>query len=140
MEAVVLALNDRHRRRGEFEVVIEQLNVVEEEIAEVRSELSDLDKALFSEESSASIHAQIRKFNKHFAAVSQELYGEKYALKVERGITRTGQQTCRFSCFSTNFSTGKKQGEIACFDIAALTLLMKSRSRATTSSSTIRRS
>lgn len=118
MEAVVLALNDRHRRRGEFEVVIEQLNVVEEEIAAVRSELSDLDRELFSDESSETIHAQIRKFNKHFAAVSQELYGEKYALKVERGITRTGQQTFEFSCFSTNFSTGKKQGEITCFDIA----------------------
>ncbi len=118
MEAVFLALNDRHRRRGEFEVVIEQLNVVEEEIAEVRSELSDLDRALFSDESSALIHAQIRKFNKHFAAVSQELYDEKYALKVERGNTRTGQQIFEFSCFSTNFSTGKKQGEITCFDIA----------------------
>lgn len=118
MEVVVLALNDRHRRRGEFEVVIKQLNVVEEEIAEVRSELSDLDRVLFSDESSASIHAQIRKFNKHFAAVSQELYGEKYALKAERGITRTGQQIFEFSCFSTNFSTGKKQGEITCFDIA----------------------
>lgn len=118
MEAIVLALNDRHRRRGEFEVIIEQLNLVEEEIVEVRTELSDLDRALFSDESSASVHAQIRKFNKHFAAVSQELYGEKYALKVERGVTRTGQQTFEFSCFNTNFSTGKKQGEITCFDIA----------------------
>jgi uncharacterized protein YydD (DUF2326 family) len=118
MEAVVLALNDRHRRRGEFEVVIEQLTVVEEEISEVRNELSDLDRELFSDESSASIYAQIRKFNKHFAAVSQELYGEKYALKVERGASRTGQQNFEFSCFSTNFSTGKKQGEITCFDIA----------------------
>lgn len=118
MEAVVVALNDRHRRRGEFEVVIEQLNVVEREIADVQSDLHDLDRALFSDESSTLIHAQIRKFNKHFAAVSQELYDEKYALKVERGISRTGQQAFEFSCFSTNFSTGKKQGEITCFDIA----------------------
>ena len=118
MEAVVLTLNDRHRRRGELEVVIEQLSVVEDAIAEVRNELSDLDRELFSEESSASVYAQIRKFNKHFAAVSQELYGEKYALKVERGSSRTGGQIFEFSCFSTNFSTGKKQGEITCFDIA----------------------
>src|SRR5690606_8406035 len=105
MEAVVLALNDRHRRRGELEVVIGQLNVVEGEIAEVRSELSDLDRELFSDKSSELIHAQLGKFNKHFAAVSQELYGEKYALKVERGVTKAGQQVFEFSCFSTNFST-----------------------------------
>jgi hypothetical protein len=31
---------------------------------------------------------------------------------------RTGQQIHKFTCFNTNFSSGKKQGEITCFDIA----------------------
>ena len=57
-------------------------------------------------------------FNEYFSKVSRELYGEEYALKFDIGITRTGQRVYKFSAFNTNFSSGKKQGEITCFDIA----------------------
>ncbi|WP_126968531.1 DUF2326 domain-containing protein [Xanthomonas arboricola] len=118
MEAIVLALNDSHRRRGEYEVVISQLGAVDESIATINEQLATIDRQLFSEESSAAIHSQLVKFNRHFSAVSEELYGEKYALKVERIPTKDGHQAFEFSCFNTNFSSGKKQGEITCFDIA----------------------
>lgn len=118
MESIVLALNDCHRRRGEYEVVIAQLSSVDESIGNIREQLLRLDKALFSDDSSAAIHSQLVRFNRHFSAVSEELYGEKYALKVEKTPTRDGHQTFEFSCFNTNFSSGKKQGEITCFDIA----------------------
>jgi len=119
MEVIVLALNDRHRRRGEYETVIEQISVVDNSIATIRQQLTAMDRALFSDDSSAAIHGQLVKFNRHFSAVSDELYGEKYALKVERVPTKDGHQTLEFGCFdANNFSSGKKQGEITCFDIA----------------------
>lgn len=118
MESIVLALNECHRRRGEYEVVIAQINKVDDSIANIREQLSQLDKALFSDDSSAAINSQLVKFNRRFAGVSEELYGEKYALKVERTPTKDGHQTFEFRCFNTNFSSGKKQGEITCFDIA----------------------
>ena len=61
---------------------------------------------------------QLKKLNRHFAAVSQELYGERYAIKHDRVPTKTGQQVYKFSSFNTNFSSRIKQGEITCFDIA----------------------
>lgn len=118
MELIVLALNDCHRRRGEYETVISQLGTVDESISSIREQLNEIDRRLFSQDSSAAIQSQLVKFNRHFSAVSEELYGEKYALKVERTPTRDGRQTFEFSCFNTNFSSGKKQGEITCFDIA----------------------
>lgn len=118
MERIVLALNDRHRLRGELETVIEQITTVDKSIEDVRAQLADLDRTLFSEASVEKINAQLAKFNRYFAAISEELYGEKYALKVDRVKTQTGQQIYKFSCFNTNFSSGKKQGEITCFDIA----------------------
>ena len=118
MENTVLALNELHRRRGEYQVVIAQLNEVDETISNTRAQLAEVDRALFSEGSSAVIHAQLVKFNRHFSTVSEELYGEKYALKVERVPMQSGQQAYEFSCFNTNFSSGKKQVEITCFDIA----------------------
>lgn len=118
MELIVLSLNDCHRRRGEYEAIISQLATVDASIGSIREQLLAIDKALFSEDSSEAIYSQLVKFNRHFSAVSEELYGERYALKVERTPTKDGQQTFEFSCFNLNFSSGKKQGEITCFDIA----------------------
>ena len=60
----------------------------------------------------------MNRFNLHFAALSRELYGERYALKVDPKTNRKGQRSYSFSAFNVNFSSGKKQGEISCFDIA----------------------
>ncbi|KKL47086.1 hypothetical protein LCGC14_2339060 [marine sediment metagenome] len=46
------------------------------------------------------------------------LYGEQYALKYDKVTNRKGQRLYKFSAFNLNFSSGKKQGEISCFDIA----------------------
>ncbi|MDR6094026.1 DUF2326 domain-containing protein [Stenotrophomonas sp. SORGH_AS_0321] len=118
LENIVAALNDRHRLRGEYETVIDQISAVDFSIYDVRNRLNELDAMLFSDASWAKIQEQLAKFNRHFSAVSDELYGEKYALKVDRSKNRSGQQIFKFSCFNTNFSSGKKQGEITCFDIA----------------------
>jgi len=63
------------------------------------------------------VKAQINKFNRHFSAVSQQLYGEKYAVKADV-MTVKGRPLYSFNSFNTNLSSGKKQGEISCFDIA----------------------
>ena len=62
--------------------------------------------------------SQVNKFNRHFSAVSKEIYGEQYALKVDPVTNKKGQRLYKFSSFNTNLSSGKKQGEISCFDIA----------------------
>ncbi|MGH8054022.1 MAG: DUF2326 domain-containing protein [Stenotrophomonas sp.] len=119
MESIIADLNEKHGRRGEYETIIGQITAVDESIGEIKKGLAELDRSLFSDEAKVVIDSQLIKLNRHFTAVSEELYGEKYALKCERIISKkTDQQVYEFSCFATNFSTGKKQGEIACFDIA----------------------
>jgi uncharacterized protein YydD (DUF2326 family) len=119
VEAIVVGLNERHRVRGEFETIIQQISTVDDTISDVKAELAELDRSLFSKDATQAIEVQLTKFNRHFAAVSDELYGEKYALKADRVTNgKTGQQVYQFTCFSMNFSSGKKQGEITCFDIA----------------------
>lgn len=119
IESLIAGLNERHRVRGEYETVIQQITAVEDSLSAVRTDLAELDRTLFSKDAARAIELQLTKFNRHFASVSDELYGEKYALKVDRVTNnRTGQQVYQFTCFSANFSSGKKQGEITCFDIA----------------------
>lgn len=110
IEAIVVRLNERHRMRGEFETVIEQISAVDDSILGIRSELAELDRSLFSKDATWAIEAQLAKFNRHFASVSDELYGEKYALKVDRVTNaKTSQQVYQFTCFNTNFSSGKNR-------------------------------
>ncbi|KAA2295793.1 DUF2326 domain-containing protein, partial [Clostridioides difficile] len=61
---------------------------------------------------------QMNKFNKFFAAISNELYGEKYALKHDIVNNKNNQPLYKFTAFNANLSSGKKQGEILCFDLA----------------------
>jgi len=48
------------------------------------------------------------------------LYGETYALTFDKMTNKKGQQFYKFNAFNANMSSGKKQGEILCFDLAYL--------------------
>lgn len=118
LESLIAELNAKYRDKGEYESIINQLDEVEKNIKTYESELNDIDKELFSDEFEALVKQQVNKFNEHFSATSEALYGEKYALKYDKVVNKKGQKLYKFSAFNTNFSSGKKQGEISCFDIA----------------------
>jgi hypothetical protein len=84
----------------------------------LNKDLNDIDNELFSDEFESQVKSQIVKFNKFFSSVSNTLYGESYALKYDIKKNSKGQKVYKFSTFNTNLSSGKKQGEISCFDIA----------------------
>lgn len=118
LEELITELNEKFRKKGEYENIIEQLNKVEEELNDLNTKLSKIDDKLFSEDFEQTVKEQINKFNIHFASISNKLYGEKYALKYDKITNKKGQQLYKFSAFNTNMSSGKKQGEIMCFDVA----------------------
>lgn len=118
LEKLIAELNEKYRKKGEFENIIQQLNDVESNIDKLKQRLESIDNDLFSNTFEQKIKDQVNKFNRHFASISQELYGEQYALKVDPTINKKNQRIYKFSAFNTNFSSGKKQGEISCFDIA----------------------
>lgn len=118
LEQIISALNENYRKKGEYEAIIEQISQSEKALVRLQEDLGKIDNLLFSESFEAEVQARVNKFNEFFAHISKELYGEEYALKFDRSITKTGQKVYKFSAFNTNFSSGKKQGEITCFDIA----------------------
>lgn len=118
LEKLIVELNEKFRKKGEFENIIEQLNSVEKEIDELSDKLEKIDDSLFSDEVEQKVKDQLNKFNKYFSSISNKLYGEQYALKYDIVHNKKGQRLYKFSAFNLNFSSGKKQGEISCFDIA----------------------
>lgn len=122
LEKLISELNEKYRKKGEYENTIHQLAEVESNLKLLRQRLDAIDNELFSEEFEQKAKGQVNKFNRHFASISQALYGEQYALKIDPAVISSGKNKGRrlykFSAFNTNFSSGKKQGEISCFDIA----------------------
>ena len=118
MEKIISELNNKFRAKGEYESIINQLNEVEKNISKYEIKLNNIDNLLFSDDFESLVKQKINKFNECFSTTSEFLYGEKYALKYDKVVNKKGQKLYKFSAFNTNFSSGKKQGEISCFDIA----------------------
>ena len=119
LEKIIAKLNEKYMLKGEFESTISNLNEVEENINRLKNELSNIDNYLFSDEFKELLKSQIKKFNKFFSTVSNELYGESYVLGFsEETNKKTNQTFYKFNSFNLNMSSGKKQGEILCFDLA----------------------
>ena len=118
LEKVISELTEKYRKKGEYESIIQQLTEVESNIKEFNKQLSEIDNELFSDSFEQVVKMQLNKFNKHFATISSELYDEQYAVKYDIITNTKGQRLYKFSSFNANMSSGKKQGEISCFDLA----------------------
>lgn len=118
LQELINDLNEKYRQKGEYENIIQQLNEVEANIKDFNEQLNIIDNELFSDEFEQIVKNQIFKFNKHFSSISNQLYGEQYAIKYDKTINKNNQKLYKFSAFNLNFSSGKKQGEISSFDIA----------------------
>lgn len=118
LEILLEEINEKYRKKGEYESVISQLNDVETNLKEFNMQLNNIDNEIFSDEFEKVVKKQINKFNAYFSEVSKKLYGETYAIKPEIVINKKKQQLYKFSAFNANMSSGKKQGEILCFDLA----------------------
>lgn len=120
LEKIIFELNEKYRLKGEYESIISQLNEVEENIDTLNEQINNIDNYLFSGDFETLLKEQVKKFNKIFSNISQELYGEKYALTFKKETNKKEQQFYKFNAFNANMSSGKKQGEILCFDLAYL--------------------
>jgi hypothetical protein len=117
LERLIAEQNVLFQRKGDYEKTIQQIETVDGTLEALNRELAEIDDELFSDAFATRLREQLNKFNRYFAAVSDELYGERYALKADMKTVK-GRRLYEFQCFNTNFSSGKKQGEISCFDIA----------------------
>lgn len=117
LEKVISDLNEQYTRKGEYGAILSQIEAVEEAIDKFNEDLNNIDNGLFSTDFKTKVDDQLSKFNDIFSEISDELYDERYSVK-EDVVNNKGQLVYKFSVIGTNLSSGKKQGEISCFDIA----------------------
>lgn len=118
LESIIVQLSELSRRKGEFESYVSQIETAEKAIKEKCEEMKKIDDGLFTEDFARRLEAQRDKFNKIFSEVSHEIYDEQYIISYDV-YNQKGKQLYKFHITDVaNFSSGKKQGEISCFDIA----------------------
>lgn len=118
LESLINELNEKHRQKGQYEGVISQIESSEEKLKNLNEQLATIDDSLFSVDFESTVRSQLNKFNLIFAEISKNLYGERYLIDFEIIRSRLNQRLYKFKSFNENISSGKKQGEISCFDIA----------------------
>jgi uncharacterized protein YydD (DUF2326 family) len=119
LDELVAQLNLKHQEKGSLEQRIAQIDEVERIISLNEDILKDIDNGLFSQSKQDLIQKQLDKFNQYYSSVSKRLYDESYAIEFSLVKNKEGKSCYKFTPFATdNFSTGKKQGEITCFDMA----------------------
>lgn len=118
LESLIIELNEKFRIKGKYENIVKQIEQVEGNLEDLKKKLEEIDKEIFSTDFENVVKEQLYKFNQHFSAISKQLYNEQYAIKHDIDTNKKGQRLYKFSAFNTNLSSGKKQGEISCFDLA----------------------
>lgn len=123
-ETLITELTQKYERLGSLTQQISQIDAVDDSIEKLKATLADIDKELFADAFQKKVQSQLDKFNEYFARISQQLYGEKYGMIYDIVLNKkTGKEVYKFSIIpidtdTVNFSAGKKQGEITCFDMA----------------------
>lgn len=119
LEILIDELNRKYQEKGEYENIIYQISTVENEIQQSENDLKAIDDDLFSDTFKNHVQEQVNKFNILFSQVSRQIYDEEYVIKFDSVPNKkTKTNVYKFSSFNANLSTGKKMGEISCFDIA----------------------
>lgn len=118
LESLIKDLNDLFRNKGIYETLIDQAKKSNLTLKKLQDQLNGIDDVLFSENFKSLVTKQLSKFNERFKEISNELYNEDYAVYFNIKKNKDGNPIYDFHTDNLNHSTGKKQGEITCFDIA----------------------
>ena len=112
-EKVLTDLNGLYEIKGNLEERKKLWITSNETLERINDELDSINEGINSQNS--LIQKRVALFNKHFAKISNKLYGEEYLLstvKTERAYDLI------ITNLEGNPSTGKKKGQIAAFDFA----------------------
>ena len=119
LDSILSELNEKYRQKGEYDHAISQIRNTDNKISKLKEDLEKITEKLYSEEFEQQIKEKVTKLNNYFSKISSILYGENYLLSVSKEKNKkTSSPIYKFSSFNQNMSSGKKQGEILCYDLA----------------------
>ncbi|MBL3531668.1 DUF2326 domain-containing protein [Companilactobacillus zhachilii] len=119
LENISEELGQLFENKGRLSSRIDQIDEERVKVDDLNRQVVDIEKTLFSTETHDNIQDRLAELNRFFYFYSQSMYGEDSGVTFQVKKDRlTGKQFYDFYVFSpNNSSSGKKQGEIAAFDL-----------------------
>ena len=115
LEYLINEINQKYQRKGELESKIEQIEAIVKKIARLKLKEKEISNDMYTDEFRKKLQDKLDVFKQYFSQVSRKLYNEEYLVKFDFDEKR---KIYTFSSLNANLSSGKKMGEISCFDIA----------------------
>ena len=117
-DELISRMNEKSREIGELQESISKIEEVDKVIRQNRELLENIDKGLFDEGYRKYIQEKVDNFNEYFVEISRAMYNEDYLVSFD-DVTYKGNPCYQFRTEAPNsYGSGKKQGEIICFDLA----------------------
>jgi len=116
-ERLTININGEYESKGELEGRISKAEKIKGEINSLHESLKQ--EELYKEQTKKEINDVIEDFNiNFFSKISRELYDEDYYIVLEKREDKNKVPFYSFEAKNRAFSSGDKQGESLCFDIA----------------------
>ncbi|MDQ6974972.1 MAG: DUF2326 domain-containing protein [Mariprofundaceae bacterium] len=119
LQEIVGELNKLYEEKGSFEEKLNQFVSSNSILNGIKIDLAAIDQGIKAKD--PLIQERVILFNKYFSSISNNLYGEKFALSANfEKQSKTDNYFYKLSIgsLSGRQGTGKKKGEIAAFDLA----------------------
>lgn len=116
---IISELSEKNRAKGQIENQLYWINETTKHIEKIEGEIKAIENDRKALNLKDLVSERVGEFNKEFKYISRELYGEEYALSFDDPAESKKNMCYSFKILSMdNFSTGKKQGEVICFDMS----------------------
>lgn len=129
LENISERLGELYQDQGRLDEQITQVKHSKDTVKELENNLTTIDNSAYSKENERLVFEKTSKFSEYFSKMSKKLYNEEFGITSDIRINKsTGKQYYDFSTFEykvNNSSSGKKQGEIAAFDLAYILFARK---------------
>ncbi|WP_130812745.1 DUF2326 domain-containing protein [Olsenella sp. Marseille-P4559] len=117
-EDLLVEINGKYQQKGELEGLLKQLRESHARLEDIDERIAEIDRQGEEAGQDEKIRQRLSVLNRAFGLVSQTLYGETYFVRPEHKTDKSGVPYFSLRVDATNISSGKKQGEALCFDIA----------------------
>lgn len=117
LEAIISQLTELYQRRGECKNRMEQIDTVQENVGQLHDKLVLITEGLHTDAYREVVDKHVAEFNVIFADIIEKFYDDDSSVYVDT-TEKAGVKCYRFKMRNPQYSTGRKHGEISCFEIA----------------------
>lgn len=117
LESIISQLTELYQKRGECKNRMEQIDNVQENVGQLHDKLVLITEGLHTDAYREVVDKHVAEFNVIFADVIEKFYDDDSSVYVDT-TEKAGVKCYRFLMRNPQYSTGRKHGEISCFEIA----------------------